>query len=207
MKKLTGLTAAAVFALSLPAAATTFDTRASFLAAGGTYTNHPTLSDSFTVTNGPSASVVVTDTGFTDLFAGDEFIIISGDENFNLDVTFATSIFAFGLDIYEPTSTAGFNGCNVTPCVDSTFAIRFLAGTTLLDTISIAPQDNALDFIGYRSATAFDRIEVRETSGSNDNEMFGNFVTSSAALAPVPLPASGALLLAGVALLVRRRSC
>jgi hypothetical protein len=64
--------------------------------------------------------------------------------------------------------------------------------------------DDALTFVGVWSTDAFDRIEIRETTGTLDNEFFGNFVTGDTALVPEP----GTLLLVGIglaSLAVRRR--
>lgn len=208
MKFVSTIAAAAVLCATASTAAT-FTDRAAFLAAGGTFTEHTDIAADFTITSGGGGASPFLSTGtYTDVFGRNPFVVISGEENFNAIVTFATSVFAFGMDIYEPTSTARFNGCNVSQCQESTFEISFLDGMTTLDTISISPDNNTLDFIGYSNGTGFDQIQVRETVGSNDNEMFGNFVTSSSPLSAVPLPTGlpflGAGLL-GLFALVRRR--
>lgn len=183
-------------AVATSASAVTFTDRATFLAQSGTVTEHTDLSADFTISNGPNASVIVTDTTtFTDKFSPNKYIVISDVENFNAVVTFSADILAFGMDVFEPTSTAKFNGCNVSACVESTFELSFLSGATLLETISFEPANDVLAFIGFSSATAFNRIEVREVTGSNDNEMFGNFATVTAA---VPVPAALPLMAAGI---------
>ena len=206
MKTFAIVTAAVLYGTAGGAA--TFNDRATFLASGGTYTDHTNIGADFTISSGPGATAFLDSSGFTDIFAPNPYVVISGVENFNAVVTFAASVFAFGMDIYEPTSPVLFNGCNVTTCVESTFEISFLASGSLLETITISPDNDMLDFFGYSSATAFDRIEVREIVGTNDNEMFGNFVTSATPLNAVPLPAGLPLLgagMLGLGVLARRK--
>lgn len=206
--KMVTLAAVALFCGSAVYAAT-IDDRATFLALGGTYTEHTDIGADFTISSGGGGAIAFLDsTTYTDKFAPNPYVVISGVENFNAVVTFATEVFAFGMDVYEPASPDLFNGCNVTTCVDSTFELSFLNGASLLETITFSPNDDVLDFIGYSSALAFNRIEVRETVGTNDNEMFGNFVTSTTQLNAVPLPAGLPLLAAcvvGFGILGRRK--
>ena len=115
----------------------------------------------------------------------------------------------FGMDLQEPTSTAILNGCNFA-CTESTFEATIFSGATNLGSVSFEPANDTLSFFGISSQIAFDKIEIREIVGTADNEFFGNFVTSSTALAtPIPLPAGLPLLLAGLGgfgLLARRKS-
>jgi hypothetical protein len=63
------------------------------------------------------------------------------------------------------------------------------------------PKDQAT-FVGVWSDAAFNRLEVRETAGSDDNEFYGQFYTGLAAA--VPEPGSAALMGLGAAgLLIR----
>ena len=55
-----------------------------------------------------------------------------------------------------------------------------------LEWITFKQPDNTREFISCSSAAAFDRIDMREISGTKDNEMFGNFVSSTTALARCP---------------------
>ena len=50
-------------------------------------------------------------------------------------------------------------------------------------------------FWGVHTDYAFDAVEIRETIGSADNEIFGTFYTGTT---PVPLPAAAWLLLSGL---------
>ena len=116
---------------------------------------------------------------WTTVISGNE-LAFGGVENFNIHI--AGSAFSLGFDAYEPTSTAQNNGCNVTPCVDSTFTFALYNNVTYLDQFSFNLVDNSLDFVGVHSDVAFNRIEIREISGTNDNEFFGNFLIGNTAL-------------------------
>lgn len=57
--------------------------------------------------------------------------------------------------------------------------------------------NNTASFVGVWSDIAFNKVQIRETSGGIDNEYFGRFYTVQVA-APVPEPAkylAGAMLL------------
>lgn len=181
--------------------ATVITDRATFLAGSGTITEHTDILDDFTITSASGSNAFADSTTYTDIFSPNPYIVVSGEENFNIFVSFASEVYGFGMDVYEPTSTARFNGCNVNTCVESTFEISFLNGVSVLNTITFEPANNTLDFIGYISAIAFDGIQIRETVGSNDNEMFGNFVT----VTQVPSPATLSLLALGLAFLSLNR--
>ena len=183
-----------LFAASTAATAATFNDRATFLAQSGTFVEHTDLTTDFNITGALSSSINTSYSLFTDKFAPNPYVVINDRENFDAVVTFASAVYGFGMDVYEPqASTLIFNGCNAT-CVESTFEITFLSMGSILDTITFEPDNEILDFIGYSNATAFDRIEIRETVGGIDNEMFGNFVTSTSPVSPVPLPAGLPLL-------------
>jgi hypothetical protein len=133
-------------------------------------------------------------TGLTPYFnLGTNYTVKSGVESF--DVSFPVTTYAFGLTIYEPTSSAQLNGCN-TACVVSTFVASLYSGATLLGSYGITPVDNGFDFYGFWSSDPITRVEIRETIGSNDNEFFGRFHTGTT---PVPLPAAAWLFLSGLA--------
>ena len=193
--------------IATASSAATYNDRTTFLGLTGGFVEHNDLTSDFSISAEPGSSLNSSYSTFTDKFAPNPYVILNGVENFNAVLLFTDAIYAFGMDVYEPqASTDTFNGCNVSTCVESTFEISFLSSGSTLDTVTFEPENEILDFFGYTSDTAFDRVEIRETVGTNDNEMFGNFVTSTT---PVPLPAGLPLLAAGlgaIALLRRRKS-
>lgn len=120
----------------------------------------------------------------------------------NFTISLANPVFGFGFDVVEPTT-----GCGVPTCLQSTFSIDVLNAGALLDSFSFSPSDDQLAFFGVAGDMAFDTLVITETTGSYDDEYFGNFIATEAT-APVPLPAALPLLLAGIGglgLMVRRR--
>ncbi len=100
-------------------------------------------------------------------------IAISDIENLNADLS--SSVLSLGFDFVEPTT--GF-GCNNTTCVDSTFSVTLKNGPTTVGSFQFNAPDNVLAFVGVQSDTEFDRVEIREITGNNDDEYFGEFYTS-----------------------------
>jgi hypothetical protein len=125
------------------------------------------------------------------------FLGKSGTESF--DVTALTTIYAFGFTLYEPTSSATLNGCNAT-CFESTFTVTLLSGSTTLGTFTVQPADNQFNFYGFWSSDPITSVQIRDTTGTIDNEFFGQFYTGTTALSttPAPEPASFLLLATGL---------
>lgn len=198
---------ASICALSAHAATTSYSDRTTFLSAAGSATDHSTAPFNFTGSRAYSNGLTVNEvsgtfgstsvTGFADLGISDA-IVLNGVES--LDFNFSEQRFGFGLDIVEsttPFSASRSAGCGVATCVESTFTFTFLNGGSVVGSEVISPANDTVVFFGVTSDLGFDKVEMRETTGSNDDERFGGFV-STAAPAPVPLPASALLLLAGV---------
>lgn len=75
--------------------------------------------------------------------------------------------------MYEPIGDVSITGCNAV-CVQSTFKfLLYNDGVLVDDTITFSPPDNQDTFFGFWSPEKFDKIEVREIAGTNDNEFFG----------------------------------
>lgn len=110
---------------------------------------------------------------------GESFdLAINGVENFNVDSQVA--LFAFGFDFHEPTdpSPAPPNTCGGT-CADSTFRVTLLNGSTIVTVHDFMGPQDSLGFVGIWTRDPFNRVEIRETTGTGDNEFFGNFTTGT----------------------------
>jgi hypothetical protein len=88
-------------------------------------------------------------------------------------------------------------GCNV-PCVESTFTITLLNNLAAVAAFNLSPANDVALFWGVHTDFAFDAVQIRETIGSNDDEIFGTFYTGTTSV-----PEPGALLLLGTALAIR----
>jgi hypothetical protein len=132
------------------------------------------------------------------LGAGD----VGGTNNDGINAQFAAPVFSAGFRFHEPgSSTAIIDGCNTT-CVNSQWSLRLMSGATLVAAVPWTfPKDQAT-FVGVWSDTAFNRLEIRETVGSDDNEFYGQFYTGLAAA--VPEPGSAGLMFLGAATLLLR---
>jgi hypothetical protein len=130
----------------------------------------------------------------------------NGYYNDGIDVNFASPVYAAGFEFYQPTTPGVYlNGCNVPVCVDSQYQVELKLGSTSVGVFAWTPGKDKVDFWGVASSQAFNRMEIRETVGTDDNEFYGQFYTSS--LAPVPEPSTSTLMLLGAAglVVVRRR--
>jgi len=123
-------------------------------------------------------------------------LAISGNED--LDLAFATPVHSIGFQVHEPTDPgAPPDATNTGPgtFIDSVFEVTLKSGGSTVGTASFAPANDTLAYFGIWSTASFDSFEMRETSGGIENEYFGAFATGTT---PVPLPAGGALLIAGL---------
>ena len=206
----TGLIAAALLAgpIAAQAAVVVYSNEAAFAAASGA-TLHALTADVngnslTTVDNELSLSTagisgnMITDWGTwpgvgVSRLTGVE-MAISGTESFNSNVNLSGDRYAYGFGIYESTDNS-LPGCNFA-CTDSTFTITLKNNGTTVGFFNLAPANDVAVFWGVHTDYAFDAVEIRETTGSADNEIFGTFYTG---LTPVPLPAAALLLLSGLA--------
>ncbi|MEL6792192.1 MAG: hypothetical protein AAFP78_01975, partial [Pseudomonadota bacterium] len=173
------------------AATITFDDRSTFLAAAGSVTTHanPTFSqirtpdtvsfNGLTLAPAPGSSVLSSNT-FSTLIANE--IAQSGVENFDVTVNQPSPVFGFGFDVHEPIASTGTrDGCNVSVCLESTFQVSLLLNGALLQVVQFSPANDVLAFFGVQTTDPFNQIQVREIVGGNDNEFFGNFVSTQVA--------------------------
>lgn len=115
---------------------------------------------------------------FSGAMPGNEYVI-NGDENF--DLIFASTQTAFAMD-YLDTSVA------------STFTLTFFDGLTNVGNTSFVTSSfGTVEFIGFTSTVAFDRVEVRENDGASNTDEFFQFYTTE-----VSIPAPGAVLIFGL---------
>ncbi|WP_281559832.1 hypothetical protein [Thalassomonas sp. RHCl1] len=160
---------------------------------------HGTTVGPVTFLNGPGASIAFTE--LATVITGQE-LAASGNENYNLNID--GGAYAFGFDAYEPTGRSMRDGCNST-CFDTTFELTIFNGATELGKISFNLHDDVLDFVGISSDILFNRIEIRDITGTDDNEFFGNMLITRQQLASVPLPPTVLLFLSGLLVLLLRK--
>jgi hypothetical protein len=96
-------------------------------------------------------------------------IALSGTEDLNVDLVHPT--YAIGFDFVEPENDPNVNA----DFVDSTFTVTLYSGAVMVDSFSFNAPNDAAAFVGYWADSAFDRIEIRETTGATENEFYGQF--------------------------------
>lgn len=225
-----GLVAVVLATMAAPAHAATletFGTRASFLAATGAisatgallpltpnFTKEPGDRKVGHVTfNAPGWGIYKFSTLLAAVEEGGSLGISQGASdsgsyyNDGINATFDSLVFSAGYSFHEPTKAALIDGCNGA-CVNSEWVIRLKNGSTTVGQVPwIFPKDTAT-FFGVSSDVAFNRMEIREVVGTDDNEFYGQFYSAGAPVAAVPEPATTSLLgvgLLGIAFWVQRR--
>ena len=157
----------------------------------------------FDIVAGAGSSLPADSSPFVGNIFGGEGFAISGVENFTGTLADGGKMTSLRFEVYEPTSTQKLEGCNFT-CVDSQFTLQLFNDGTEVFSAAFFPADDVVNGVQVAPGFhVFDTFVVTETVGGIDNEFFANF--SATKLAPVPLPASGLLLLGGLALMRRLR--
>lgn len=230
MKKL--LLALTITAVSAPvyaqATITTFSSQSAFLSATGAASATGVIPDFGLVPSFGSATVgqvTFTDPdglGFfiggaayyhspafdwTTRYAGNEIAINSTE---NLNVAFNAPVYSAGFDFIEPGAfdvQSPYANDLYYPYMDSIFTVTLKSNSATVGSFTFNAPDNVASFIGVWSSAAFNRMEIRETTGGIEDEYFGQFYAGNSVL-PVPEPETYGMLLAGLGLLgfaARRR--
>lgn len=149
---------------------------------GFTNANITSVSGNLTLDNAQGTGLPATLTAgylnFTGAMPGNEYVL-NGDENF--DLIFASSQTTFAMDYLDAS-------------IASTFTLNFFDGLTNVGSTSFTTSSfGTVEFIGFTSTVAFNRVEVRENDGANNSDEFFQFYTEA-----VSIPAPGALLIFGL---------
>lgn len=167
----------------------------SFPVTGFTNANITSVSGNLTLDNAQGVGLPATGSAgylnFTGAIPGDEYVL-NGDENF--DLIFSSFQTAFAMDYVDAS-------------IASTFTLDFFDGVTNVGSTSFTTSSfGTVEFIGFTSTIAFDRVEVRENDGASNSDEFFQFYTTETS---IPAP-SGLLIFAlgtvGFACARRRRA-
>lgn len=121
----------------------------------------------------------------------------------NLNVLFDAPVFSAGFKFAEPgpdSLTSPYANSAYYPFADSQFTVTLMLGTAVVGQFNYNAPEESASFVGVWSDSAFDRMEIRETSDGIEDDYFGEFYSGTTAM-PVPEPETHALLLAGLAVL------
>jgi hypothetical protein len=137
---------------------------------------------------------------WTTLLPGNEIAVNHME---NLDVAFDAPVFSAGFAFAEPGPQPAVNASSPYandssyPYADSTFTVTLKSGASVVGAFTFNAPDETASFVGVWSDTAFNRMEIRETTGDIEDEYFGQFYSGAVAM-PVPEPEAYALMLAGL---------
>jgi hypothetical protein len=129
----------------------------------------------------------VTNGDWTLLTAGNDIAL---SDNEDLDVDLSSSVYSIGFEFVEPSCTNSNQdetnicaddeiGANVpnASIIDSEFEVTLKDGGITIAQFTFNATDDQAAFVGVWSNDPFDSVEIRETTGGNDNEYYGEFFT------------------------------
>ena len=191
------------------AAMQVFSDKATFMAqTAATEATAPYIDAGFNLFGAGASSLVSGSVTFTSasglLYMGDASTRLAGAEITldgieSVDLALAGPVHALGFDFVEPQNDPLVNA----PFVDSTFTVSMFKGAAPAGSFSFNVANDSAAFVGVWSTLAFDRVQIRETTGGIENEFYGQFYTGT--LAPVPEPTTLLLWMAGLTGLAARR--
>ncbi len=149
------------------------------------------------ISKGPNAEIMWT-WDYSDRIGGYEIGLTGGED---LDIELSDSIYSFGFQTVEPDKDYSYSSDEFQ---DSTFMITLFDKSDAVGFFEYETPNDIASFIGVWSDKPFDKVEIREIIGGNDNEFFGQFYTGSNALItdlnerqPIPNPEPGTFILLG----------
>ncbi|NES64050.1 MAG: PEP-CTERM sorting domain-containing protein [Okeania sp. SIO2D1] len=121
-------------------------------------------------------------------------ISVSGLEDLNIALTSSSPIYSFGFDFHEPQSDPNRFGT----FVDSVFTVELFLNTTLVGSFSFNSPNDTAAFNGVWSDSAFNKVEIRETTGGIENEFFGQFYIGTDKMTTQTVPEPSTILGVGI---------
>ena len=137
---------------------------------------------------------------FTPVVPGNE-ISLNREESLLVDIS--APIYSFGFEFYEPTDA---DPIVADAFIDSTFEVTLKNGAIPVGSFTFNADNDVLSFVGVTSSLLFDQVEIIESVGGGENEVYGTFFTGSTQIIPEPstLVLTVASLLGGLGLRRRR---
>lgn len=142
---------------------------------------------------------------WSSLLPGNELAINSVE---NLNVLFNSPVYSAGFDFIEPTANSSnhpYANNAYYPYADSTFTVTLKNASNFVAQFDFNRPEEIATFVGIWSNQAFDRLEIRETTGGIEDDYFGSFYSGLQPM-PVPVPSALWLWLSGMGLLLRTKS-
>lgn len=136
-------------------------------------------------------------------------IAINDTENLSIEVQPGITGIGFFLDDVDTDGIDVVGSCDVAECTPTEFKFDFFISGDLIFSFT-ENRGEGLSFYGFDLEAEFDLLQITDVTATSDDEYFGDFYTSTAAIRPdstqmVPIPAAFPLLasvIAGFGLMV-----